>query len=259
MNSSPRHEKFREELLAGRRLVGTFLKMPTTQTVEILASVGFDFIVIDQEHAPLDRAATDLMILAARAWGMAPVVRVPDESRVNILSVLDCGASGIMVPHIDSAAKAAEIVRACRYRDGARGFAGVTRASGWGLSSMYEHIAAQDSRATFIAMIEDLHALDRLDEICAVDGVDALFIGRGDITAALGKGNAGQVGPIVEKIAAAAKRHRKPLLTLAATRAEAQQMSELGSTAFLASSDHQMIRSTALGILAEFAEKPGAS
>jgi 2-keto-3-deoxy-L-rhamnonate aldolase RhmA len=259
MNSPPAYDRFREDLVAGRRLVGTFLKMPTTQTVEILASVGFDFVVIDQEHAPLDRGTTDLMILAARAGGISPVVRVPDESRANILSVLDCGASGIMVPHIDSADKAKEVVRACRYRDGARGFAGVTRSSGWGSASMYDHIAAQDSRATFIAMIEDLHALDRVDEICAVDGVDALFIGRGDLTAALGKGNSGRVGQIVESIAASARRNRKPLITLAATRAEAQQMAQLGSTVFLASSDHQMIRASAISILGEFTEKSGGA
>lgn len=252
MNPAPLYERFREALVSRQRLVGTFLKMPTTQTVEILASVGFDFVVIDQEHAPLDRGATDLMILAARASGIAPVVRVPDSSNANILSVLDCGAAGVMVPHIDSAARAAEIVRACRYQNGSRGFAGVTRASGWGAKSMYDHIAAQDSRVAFIAMIEDLHALDRLDDICAVDGVDALFIGRGDITAALGKGQSGKVAAIVEQIARAAQKHNKPLITLAATRAEAEQMAALGSTTFLASSDHQMIRAAAVSILGEF-------
>ena len=249
-----RHETFREELASGRRLVGTFLKMPTTQTVEILASIGFDFVVIDQEHAPLDRATTDAMILAARAHGMASIVRVPDETRANILSVLDCGASGIMVPHIDSAAKAREIVKSCRYAGGARGFAGVTRSSGWGARSMYDHIAHQDRQATFIAMIEDLHALDRVEEICGVEGVDALFIGRGDLTAALGKARASEVGGIVEAIAAVARKCGKPLVTLAASRAEAEQMSKLGSTAFLASSDHQMLRSGGLAILNDLAK-----
>ena len=110
----PPFTAFRERLRARQRLFGTFLKLPTTQVIEILGPVGYDFVIIDQEHAPLDRGTTDLMILAARTANVAPLVRVAEASDAAILSALDCGAMGIMVPHVASVEKAQAIVGASR-------------------------------------------------------------------------------------------------------------------------------------------------
>src|SRR5688500_4779080 len=96
----PHFSRFRSRLLARERMFGTFVKLPTTQVIEMLGQIGYDFIIIDQEHAALDRGITDLMIFAARASNMAPIVRVPEYTDANILSVLDSGAMGIMVPHV---------------------------------------------------------------------------------------------------------------------------------------------------------------
>ena len=101
--------------MAGREhLVGTFVKTPTSHATEIVGALGFDFVVIDQEHGPFDRTSTDVALLAARALGVPALVRVggPDA----ILSVLDCGAMGVLVPHVASAAYAREVAAACRYR-----------------------------------------------------------------------------------------------------------------------------------------------
>ena len=76
-DTRPAFTSFRERLLGRERLFGTFLKLPTTQVIEILGQIGYDFVIIDQEHAPLDRGTTDLMILAARASNVAPLVRIP--------------------------------------------------------------------------------------------------------------------------------------------------------------------------------------
>ena len=97
---------FRRRLKAREYLLGTFVKTPTTHATEILGMLGFDFVIIDQEHAPIDRGAIDVMVLAARASNTAGIVRVGDPGEANILSVLDCGASGIFVPHVDSPGKA---------------------------------------------------------------------------------------------------------------------------------------------------------
>src|SRR5215472_7585724 len=114
---------FRQRLAAGQHLVGTFIKTPTTHATEILGALGFDFIVIDDEHAPFDRIAIDTLLLAARAVGTAGLVRVASSDASYLLSVLDCGATGVLVPHVASAAKAREVAAACRYR-GKRGYSG---------------------------------------------------------------------------------------------------------------------------------------
>lgn len=89
---------FRRRLHAGETLVGTFLKTPTSHATEIVGELGFDFVVIDQEHAPFDRMSTDVALLAARAMNVPALVRVPGPE--TILSVLDCGATGVLVPHV---------------------------------------------------------------------------------------------------------------------------------------------------------------
>ena len=113
---------FRRRFIAGERLIGTFIKTPATHPVEIIGAVGFEFVVIDEEHAPWDRVAIDGALLAARAAGTAGIVRVAEPTAAKILSVLDDGATGVLVPHVSSAAKAREIAAACRYRGGRRGF-----------------------------------------------------------------------------------------------------------------------------------------
>src|SRR5690606_1150954 len=112
---------------------------------EIVGTVGFDFVVIDQEHSAFDRTTIDMMVLGARAYTVAPLVRVADGSPSSILSVLDLGASGVLVPHVDTAEKARAIAAACRYRGGIRGFATTTRAGNFGEVTMARHKDLQDA------------------------------------------------------------------------------------------------------------------
>ncbi|MBD0413874.1 HpcH/HpaI aldolase family protein [Oryzicola mucosus] len=250
----PHFSSFRDRLLARDRMLGTFLKFPTTQVVEILGVIGYDFVVIDQEHAPLDRTTTDMMIFAARASNVAPIVRVGDFSDANILSALDCGASGIMVPHVTTVEKAQAIAKACRYAGGNRGFAGLTRASGWGKVGSVQHMAVQDRQVTCIAMIEDAEAVGRAGDIARVDGIDALFVGRGDLTAAFGDDPdaAGKVAEITTTVAAAARDAGVHLMLLPNGKADLAFARELGATAMLVSSDHGFIRSAAGAALKDY-------
>lgn len=173
---------FRDRLLAGECLLGSFIKTPTPHATEILGLVGFDFVVIDEEHAPFSRSSTEMVLLGARAGHIAASVRVQSSSDAHILPVLDSGASGVLVPHVASAAKAREVVAACRYRHGHRGFSPSGRAGSYGDAKMWAHIDAQDASIAVIAMIEDREALDA---IVRVDGIDAIFVGRGDLAVAL--------------------------------------------------------------------------
>jgi len=244
--------RFRERLGAGEPMLGTFVKFPTSQGIEILGSEGFDFVVIDAEHAPLDRTQIDLMILAARAVGMSPIVRVgtPDQ----ILGALDCGADGVMVPHVRSAAEAEAIAAACRYAGGARGFAGLTRAGGWGARKANDHMDFQDDNVVCIAMIEDPEAVECVDAIAATDGIHALFVGRGDLSASFGRDPdaAAKVATMSERVAKGAADAGKPLLMLATSTKDAADMRNLGVKALLVSSDHAMLKSAAAGLFKEY-------
>lgn len=255
MQHRPAYRDFRKRLKAREHLLGTFIKTPTTHATEILGLIGFDFVVFDQEHAPLGRDALDMMILAARASNIAGIVRVGDPSDANILSVLDCGASGVLVPHVDTAEKARAIAQACRYRGGKRGFANTTRAGGFGGASFKDHMDQQDSEVCCIAMIEDVKALDEIDEIVRVTGIDAIFIGRGDLTAALEAPSmtSPETHKVVAPIMEAARAVNLPIIMLCPDRKDAEAMRALGASAFMALSDHGFMRKAALAALEEFA------
>jgi 2-keto-3-deoxy-L-rhamnonate aldolase RhmA len=174
---------FRARLLAHQTLVGTFLKTPTGHGVEIIGDAGFDFVVIDQEHSPFDRSSIDVALAIACARGLPGLVRVAGPE--TILSVLDGGATGILMPHVASVEQARTVAAACRYRGG-RGFATSTRAGRYTATPAWEHIDRSDAETVVIAQIEDVAALPHVDAIAAVEGIDSLFIGRGDLTAAFG-------------------------------------------------------------------------
>jgi len=250
----PPYTEFRRRLKSREQVLGTFIKTPTTHATEILGMLGFDFVVIDQEHAPFDANTIDVMVLAARASDIASIVRVGDPGEANILSVLDCGASGILVPHVDSADKARAVASACRYRGGRRGFANTTRAGRFGEATFAEHMADQDARVTCIAMIEDVHAIDHVDAIAAVEGIDAFFIGRGDLTAAIGAPSmtSAETHRLVEPIMAAARKAAMPVIMLSPDRKDASAMARLGASAFMFSSDQGMLKQAARQALGEF-------
>jgi 2-keto-3-deoxy-L-rhamnonate aldolase RhmA len=239
---------FRQRFLAREHLVGTFVKTPATHPIEILGAVGFDFVVIDEEHAPWDRVAIDGGLLAARVSGTAGLVRVAEPTAAKILSVLDDGATGVLVPHVSSPAKAKDIAAACRYRGGRRGFSNTTRAGGFGAVGIWDHVKAGDESVTFIAMIEDPEALENLDGILGTEGLDGVFIGRGDLTVAFGATgmDAPQVRDACDRIFAAAKRAGKPVAVMVSSAEEAARFRGMGASAFIVASDQGFMRQAAM-------------
>ncbi len=253
------NQSFRQRLAARESLIGTFLKTPTSHGAEIVCDLGYDFVVVDQEHAPFDRASTDVALLAARGAGVPALVRVSGPEA--ILSVLDCGATGVLVPHVATAAQAREVAALCRYRRGKRGFATSTRAGRYTGVPMWRHIADADSKIVFVAQIEDPPALEEIDAIAAVEGVDSLFIGRGDLTAAFGDESADppEVRRAVERIAAAGRKAGKPITVYVGNAAEAAWLKDLGASAFVLSSDQGFLRQAAAKGLSEVRDKVGAA
>ena len=246
-------------MAAREPLIGTFLKTPTSHATEIIGEVGFDFVVIDQEHSPFDRTATDIALLAARALGIPALVRVPGPDA--ILSVLDCGAAGVLVPHVLSAAYAHKIAAACRYRDGKRGFATSTRAGRYTAVPMWRHISDSDANTVVVAQIEDPEALAEIDAIAAVAGIDSLFIGRGDLTAAFGDESKDppEVRRAVEQISKAALKAGKSISVYVGSATEAAWLKTLGASTFVLSSDQGLLRQAAANGLHEIREKVASS
>lgn len=246
---------FRQRVLAGERLFGTFLKSATTHAAEILAQVGYDFVVIDEEHAPFNPETTERILLACHHAGIAGVVRVADTG--HVLRVLDCGAAGVLVPHVDSAERATRVAAAARYRGGSRGFSNTTRAGGFGRAGMAEHIAAQDAAVAVIAMIEDPPAIDAIGAIAAVDGIDAFFIGRGDLTVAYqaDSQSAPPVRAAVEAITDAAAAAGRRVFVMSGTPEDAADLAGRGATGFIMASDQGFLRQGAAATLKSFAAK----
>lgn len=244
---------FRSRLSRGDQLIGSFCKFPIPHAIELLGGLGFDFVVIDEEHAPWDRVTIDTAILAARAAGIAGLVRVSDPVPSRILSVLDDGAAGVLVPHVSTREKAQAMAAACRYRGGNRGFSNTTRAGDFGGLGMWDHVKKHDDEVAFIAMIEDPEALDDLDGILSVPGLDAAFIGRGDLSVAMGASGmeAPEVMDACARIMVAAKRHGKPVAIMSGGTDDTRRYREMGASAFIVSSDQGFLRVGASKALAD--------
>lgn len=180
----------RERMLAGDILSGTFIKTPAYEVMEVMALSGLDFICLDAEHSPFDRRSMDASLAVAMAHKLPALVRVPSGSQENILMALDSGAVGIVVPHVDNREKAEEIARWARFGHYGRGFAGSTRWAGYATRGMSDLLEQSKRETVVIAQIEEPEAVDVIDEIASVDGIDGLFVGPADMAVCLGKTDA---------------------------------------------------------------------
>lgn len=252
--SRPDAATFRTRLAEGEPLVGTFIKTPSGHATEVLGDVGFDFVVVDQEHAPFGRVEIDQVLLAARAANTAGIVRVPSARAPDLLSVLDCGAIGVLVPHVSTRQVAQDIVAACRYRGGKRGFSNSPRAGGYGRLGIWDHVDHNDAQTTVIAMIEDPEAVDSIESIVDVAGLDGVFIGRGDLTVAYGAESPGadEIASATEKIATAARAAGKAVCAMTAGGDDASWLKDLGVTAMIVASDQAFMRQAAAKALQDF-------
>lgn len=255
----PDPRAFRERLLAREPLIGTFMKTPSAHNTEIIAGLGYDFVMLDEEHAPWDRSTLDMGLLAARAFGAAGLVRVARPDPTSILSVLDDGAIGVMVPHVDSAQKARDVVSWSHYKGGRRGL-GVGRGGEYGARGA-DHIPFADKTTTVIAMIEDRQAIGVIDDIVSTPGLDCIFLGRADLALSLSNaaGPAPAIEEAVEIVTTACRRHGKPIAAVvqSMTSKEARWLLDLGVTAMMVASDHGFLGQAAGAALEDFRRMMG--
>lgn len=177
--------RFKRRLLAGEPLDGLWLSLASPIAAEALSQLDFDWLVFDAEHACVDLAGLQPLMQAAATGAAAHVVRPPWNDPVLIKRVLDMGAQTILLPQVQNAGEAAAAVAASRYPpDGHRGVAGITRAGHYG--AMADYIATANAQICVLVQVETGAALDRIEEIAAVPGVDGVFIGPADLAASLG-------------------------------------------------------------------------
>lgn len=234
---------------AAEHHVGTFVKTTSPQVIEILGGSGLDFAVLDAEHAPFDRAALDLALLAGRAAALPLFVRVAERGAASLLSALDLGAAGVLVPHVDTEEDAREVVAHCRYVGGDRGYSSSPRAAGYGALGMKQAIA-QGDRSVVVCQIESATAVDHAARIAAVPGVDALFVGRADLALSMGLDNAQdpRVGAATERVIRASLDAGTPVGMFVGSVAERETCRALGVRWFIQGSDQSLLRQAARAI-----------
>ncbi len=176
---------FRARLKPREPLLGTMVTLASASSAEVLASLGFDWLFIDGEHGPLE--TSDLLaILQAVSHKTACIVRVPEAAEVPIKKILDLGAHGIIVPQVNTPEQATNVVRWARYApEGARGV-GLARAHGYGVS-FREYVAAANREIAVIVQAEHARAVENIEAIVRVPGVDAVLLGPYDLSASLGR------------------------------------------------------------------------
>lgn len=241
-----RCNSFRQRLTDGDVLAGTFIKTPSSIIAEVLGLSSLDAIAIDVEHAPFGRLEIDACIGALRAADMPSLVRVSDDSPTHIRNALDCGASGIIVPHVTSAKQAEAIARVSYFGEGGRGYAGSPRAAGYTTKTMADYRTHCDANTSVIIQIEDVAALDKVADIASVDGVDCLFVGRIDLAVGMQSDPmSDQVVSAVKDICAAARSANKAVGMFTPDMSEIPSWIDAGASLFLLSSDQSMVLSGA--------------
>lgn len=218
--------RVRERLAAGRPVFGVIMNFESAWFVDLLALAGFDFLLLDAEHGPLVPARAEGMLRAAEVAGISAFVRVPGNLPHEIQRYLDLGAAGVQVPHVDSAADALSGIEAVRYPpEGERGLATITRAANYGATlSPSDYMALANRELAYFATIETKAAVEDIDAIAALPGLDGLCIGPGDMSVSMGhRGdrNAPEVQKGIDRVLAAAKAHGKWVALPAADEASA--------------------------------------
>lgn len=171
-------------------VVGTFVKLPALEVAEIVGDAGFDFVVIDTEHALLSVRDVYALLVVYSRMGVQPLVRITDHGYGDAQRYLDAGAAGILVPHVSDAGQAAATMRQFLFPPaGTRGMGYAARAGLWGNlpGGPAEYVRGGQEDVVRIAMIEEQGSVDDIAGILAAPGVDAVFIGPGDLSLSMGE------------------------------------------------------------------------
>ncbi|MBA83512.1 HpcH/HpaI aldolase family protein [Thalassobius sp. S69A] len=243
-------QDLRSRIKAKELLIGTFIKTPAPQNVEILAHAGLDFAVVDQEHAPIGIAQMDMMALASKASGLPLLSRRWGATRDWIAPLFDLGLTGVMVPHVLDKPDAESVCDAVRFARGKRGLSPSPRAGNYGGIAIPEYQALCDGRSVVMVQIEDACALDNLDDIAAIADVDMLFIGPADLAQSMQVGYpSDELDAAIERIIAASQRADTPIGLFVGNPNQIAAWHAKGVTLFVCGSDQSLLGNAAQGVV----------
>ena len=171
----------KEKLVDNKTVIGTFSKFSSPVATEMLGYLGFDFVILDMEHSALDYHQAEDLIRAGEAAGISTVIRVPGSEENPILRVLDAGVQGVQIPEVGTAEMAKRVIEASRYRPvGMRGLSFSTRAAQYTIKDKNEHLKDSINKQLVVVQIESKEAVENMEEIASLEGIDVLFLGPGD-------------------------------------------------------------------------------
>jgi 2-dehydro-3-deoxyglucarate aldolase len=250
----PLPNAFRRDLRDGRTLIGCWCSLGSPITTEVLGLAGFDWLVLDAEHAPNDVLSLIPQLMALKDSESAPVVRPPWNEMVVIKQLLDAGFFNFLIPFVESAEDARRAVEAVRYPpQGVRGVSVAQRSNRYGtVPGYFQEI---NDNITVLVQIENRRGVQAIDGICAVDGVDGIFIGPSDLAAAyghLGEPGHPEVQEAMRQVFASAARHGKPMGILAPAEADARHYLEMGARFVAVGSDLGLFRAATQALCDKF-------
>jgi 4-hydroxy-2-oxoheptanedioate aldolase len=245
---------FKRALEAGRPQIGLWSSLASSYSVEVIAGAGFDWILLDMEHSPNDLESVLGQLQAAAAYPVAPIVRVPWNDMVTVKRVLDLGAQTLLIPYVCTPEEAKAAVAYTRYPPaGLRGIAGTTRASRFARIAGYAKRAHEE--ICVLVQVETERALGQLEAICAVDGVDGVFIGPADLHASMGyTGETANpaVMPLIEEAMRRIRRSGRAPGYLSPVEADARRMLAAGALFVAVGADVGVLARGAEALCAKF-------
>ncbi len=254
MNNNVFPNKFKAALAAHQVQIGCWSALANPISTEVLGLAGFDWIVLDGEHAPNDITTFIPQLMALTGSHSAPIVRAPTNDPVAIKRLLDIGFYNFLIPFVETQEEAALAVSSTRYPpEGIRGVSVSHRANMFG--TVPDYFAQSNKNIAVLVQIESQQGVDNVDAIAGTDGVDGIFVGPSDLAAALGHlGNAShpEVQRCIQHIFARAKAFGKPAGILAPVEADAKRYLEWGATFVAVGSDLGVFRSATQKLCDQF-------
>lgn len=252
-----RPNTLKARLKAGESVYGAWVGSGSPGNTEILGHVGFDFLVIDQEHGAGEMVDAVAALRAAESSGTPCIVRAPWNDPVWLKRILDAGAQSVMIPSVETAAAAETAVRACQYPPtGTRGYAaGVVRASAYGLEPGYTQKANEN--LVIVLQIESAAAVEQAAEICAIDGADVVFIGVNDLAGSIGRLEQldhPDVRSLVRRAEDSILASGKPMGTVPSAGASWRELFERGYRMVVGPHDIILLRDAARAAMQDFAD-----
>lgn len=253
---------FKQALQRGETQIGLWLSLAEPYTAELCANAGFQWLLIDGEHAPNDVRSTLAQLQAVAAYPAQPVVRALHGDKALIKQLLDIGAQTLLVPMVDTPEQARALVAACRYPpEGVRGVgAMIARASRW--NARTDYLEQANDEICLLVQAESVSALRHLPELCAVEGVDGIFIGPADLAASMGhRGQPGhpEVQAAIEAAIATIVASGKAAGILASDRDAARRYMALGARFVAVGVDVALLAQATRRLAAEFNLNPTAT